>query len=210
MPDDGVPGLQPHPNRHDDRGAFAGLRRSTGQTPGCGWRYDSLEARPEEGVPHMEVVPFPRGPHPAAVRAGVRLAERRTQRLDEQLDKVSALAAAVRASLERDADALDRIAAAIRDLEDIVAASDDILALAANAAMQPPHAFLAAVDYHDDPELAAALCDHVAAANTAYQAAARERRLALEALARIAGAADRAMRLVCDHPPFVAPLDPVH
>lgn len=156
----------------------------------------------------MEVVPFPRGPDPEAVREGVRLAERRTQRLQEQLDRVSALAGPVRETLERNAVALDRIDAAVRDLEDIVATSEEILALAANAAMEPPHAFIAAVDYDDDPELAAALWDHVVAAQSAYEAAARQRHLALDALAGVARVAHRAMRLVGDHPPFVAPLDP--
>ena len=125
----------------------------------------------------MEVVPFPRGPDPDAVRAGIRLAERRTQRLEEQLAKVSTLAGPVREALERNAAALDRIAAAAQDLADVVAASEDILALAANAAQKPPHAFLATVDHDDDPEL---------------------------------GAAHRAVRLVDNHPPFVAPLDPAH
>ena len=156
----------------------------------------------------MEVVPFPRGPDPDAVRAGIRLAERRTQRLEEQLEKVSALAGPVREALERNAAALDRIAAAARDLEDVVAASDEILALAANAAREPPHAFLAAVDHDGDPELAAALSEHVAVANDAFRAAARQRGLAFEALARIAGAAHRAVRLVDHNPPFVPPLDP--
>ena len=156
----------------------------------------------------MEVVPFPRGPDPDAVRAGIRLAERRTQRLEEQLAKVSTLAGPLREALERNAAALDRIAAAAQDLADVVAASEDILALAANAAQKPPHAFLAAVDHDDDPELAAALCEHIAVANDAYEAAARQRRLALEALAEIASAAHRAVRLVDNHPPFVARLDP--
>lgn len=158
----------------------------------------------------MEVVPFPRGPDPTAVRAGVRLAERRTQRLQERLDKVLSLAGPVRETLERNAAALDRIDAAVGDLENIVAESEEILALAANAALEPPHAFLAAVDHDPDPALAAALWDHVAAAQRAFEDAARQRRLALDALAGIARVAHRAMRMVCDHPPFVAPLDPAH
>ena len=156
----------------------------------------------------MEVVPFPRGPDPDAVRAGVRLAEHRTQRLQEQLDRISALAEPVREALERNAVALDAVDAAARDLEDVVAAAEETLALAANAALEPPHAFLAAVDYDEDPVLAAALWDHVTAAQGAYEAAARERCLALNALAGIARVADRAVRLVDHHPPFVAPLEP--